>query len=172
MATDLEIIEQSAKQMSEFRLPRWKELPDLDIYMDQLISLISRYFEKYPGYEEKLLTSSMVNNYVKQKIMPAPVKKKYNRVHIASLIAINLLKSSIPVARVGEIISESIESGENLEAMYDSFCESFESTCASVAESATKTAKRDSSISSAITMAAIRSSAEQSLALDLIKNRQ
>ena len=38
------IVRQTAENMAGMRLPRWKDLPDLDIYMDQVLSLISRYF--------------------------------------------------------------------------------------------------------------------------------
>ena len=171
MATEKEIITLSASQMAGFKLPRWRDLPDLDIYMDQLISLISKYFRDYPGYEEKSLTSSMVNNYVKQGIIPAPVSKKYNRVHLAALIVIIILKSSIPIARVGEVISEGLGAEESPEVLFDLFCDSFEKTCKSVADAALSRAEKDSSLSRTIAVAAIKSSAEQSLALDLIANK-
>lgn len=169
MASQKEIITASANKLSQFRLPRWNELPDLDIYMDQLISLISRYFKDYPGYEEKSLTSSMVNNYVKQGTMPSPVSKKYNRVHLASLIVINILKTSIPIARVGELISESLRSDKSPAEQYDLFCDSFEYACNEAAQAAVKS---DDDLSGTITKAALRASAEQSLSLDMIKNRE
>ena len=172
MPAEKEIIAISANQMAVFKLPRWRDLPDLDIYMDQLISLVARYFKDYPGYEEKSLTSSMVNNYVKQGIMPAPVSKKYNRTHLASLIVINILKTSIPIARVGDIIAEALDSEESPEELFDLFCDSFEKACLSVSDAALSRLDLERSLSRTITMAAIMSSAEQSLALDLIANRQ
>jgi hypothetical protein len=64
------------ESLLEFHLPRWEELPTLELYMDQVITLIDQYLspviqtEKHP-----LLTSSMVNNYVKKGMIPAPEKK-------------------------------------------------------------------------------------------------
>ena len=46
-------------------LPRWAELPDLELYMDQVLSLIERYLGSDPGFDRRGLTASMVNNYVK-----------------------------------------------------------------------------------------------------------
>ena len=71
---------------SEKTLPKWEELPDIELYMDQVIALTNRYLGNRT--KEKMLTSSMVNNYVKMKVMRAPVKKKYTRVHLIYLIVI------------------------------------------------------------------------------------
>ena len=58
-------------------LPLWSELPDLELYMDQVISFITRYFDESTA--EKLITPSMVNNYVKLGTIPAPVKSGTGR---------------------------------------------------------------------------------------------
>ena len=84
------------ERMADYRLPRWEELPDLELYMDQVLSLVERYLGDYPGFEERRLTASMVNNYVKMGVMPPPVKKRYSRVHLAYLLMICLLKAALP----------------------------------------------------------------------------
>ena len=89
-----------AAPLAARKLPRWEELPDLDLYMDQVLSLIHRYLGREESPDGKVLTSSMVNNYVKMRLMPAPEKKKYSRVHLAYLIAICVLKTSLPMAAV------------------------------------------------------------------------
>lgn len=81
-------------------LPAWEELPDLELYMDQVLSLVSRYLA---AGDEKVLTASMVNNYVKQKLLPPPVNKRYNRSHIASLLMLCILKSVLPIAAVQQL---------------------------------------------------------------------
>ena len=58
---------QILNRFSNIRLPEWDELPDLDLYMDQVISLLQRYLGQFPSPDEKGITSSMINNYVKQK---------------------------------------------------------------------------------------------------------
>ena len=89
-----------------FRLPGWDELPKIALYMDQVIGLINQYlgFFVYDPSEEKLLTPSMVNNYVKQRLLPPPVRKKYARKHIALLIMICTLKQSIGMSAVAGML--------------------------------------------------------------------
>ena len=88
-------------------LPLWSELPDIDLYMDQLTSLVNRYM----GYttKERMLTASMVNNYVKMKVMPAPVKKKYGREHLMYLIVICILKQVMPLSSVEVVLRDALE---------------------------------------------------------------
>ena len=71
------------------RLPQWKELPDLALYMDQVVSLGNRYLEPLISGP---ITASMVNSYVKKGLMPKPIKKKYSQEHVASLILITIMK--------------------------------------------------------------------------------
>lgn len=86
------------------RLPRWDELPDIELYMDQVIALMTKYMQGF-AEGDKLLTPSMVNNYVKMGIMPAPVKKKYSRSHLAHLIIICVMKQVIPMTLIQSFIS-------------------------------------------------------------------
>ena len=156
-----------SEALSPLHLPRWKELPDLDIYMDQVLSLLSRYLRDLPGLEEKGLTASMVNNYVKQGILPAPVGKRYNRMHLACLIIITILKSVLPIGSIGRIIAWELEGGRPCDELYERFCDTFESTNRSAAESAADPADGET-VSRAIFRAAIRSQAEQALSLRLL----
>lgn len=123
----------SVEHIANMQLPRWRDLPDLEIYMDQVLSLISRYFENYPGFDSRGLTSSMVNNYVKLGVIPPPVKKKYARSHLACLIIICILKSVLPISLVSRMIMEKIECGSSYESLYDSFCDLFECSVSSAA---------------------------------------
>ena len=66
------------QEILEFHCPRYNELPGLDLYMDQVLSVIEEVMKPFHP-EEKAMTSSMVNNYVKQKIVTPPVNKKYSR---------------------------------------------------------------------------------------------
>lgn len=92
--------------MYDFRLPDWNELPKIALYMDQVIGLINQYlgFFVYDPGDEKLLTPSMVNNYVKQRLLPPPVRKKYGRKHIALLIMICTMKQTIGMAAVAGML--------------------------------------------------------------------
>lgn len=149
-----------AGSLGERKLPRWNELPDLDLYMDQVLSLVHRYLGNEEAPDGKGLTSSMVNNYVKLKIMPAPEKKKYNRIHLAYLLAICVLKTSLPMAAVQDLLTRAMEehSGETL---YNEFCDLYEQSGRDVLASHSAPGQSDSSV---ILHAALRAQAEQTLA--------
>ena len=70
--------------MLHYELPDWEGLPDLELYMDQVVALITRYLEILPraGATDGVVTPSAINNYVRMRVMPAPVRKKYTRVHL------------------------------------------------------------------------------------------
>ena len=69
------------------KLPYWDELPEIDLYMDQVIALMDKYLSFHKTDDNTtIVTHSMINNYVKLGMMPAPIKKKYSREHIAYLI--------------------------------------------------------------------------------------
>jgi DNA-binding transcriptional MerR regulator len=107
--------------MNDFRLPDWDELPRIKLYMDQMIGLITQFlgFFVYDPGEEKLLTPSMVNNYVKMRLLPPPVKKKYSRKHIALLIMICTFKQSLSMAAVEQMLPPDDE--EKIRADYERF---------------------------------------------------
>ncbi len=88
-------------RLNNAHLPRWEELPDFNIYMDQLISLLEKYLSFIVvDQDERIITRSMINNYVKLKLINKPVKKQYNRVHLATLIAITILKQVLTISEI------------------------------------------------------------------------
>ncbi len=125
-----------AKTADNFSLPLWSELPDIDLYMDQVTSQLCKYFAPLQvNKEETSVTASMVNNYVKQNLLPSPVKKKYNRTHLAHLVVICLLKQVFSIPDVKSLIDE-IFNGLNTEQMqkvYDDFCKAQASAYVSTA---------------------------------------
>jgi len=93
--------------METFSLPDWNTLPDLGLYMDQVLLLMGQYLGplmKNP--DEKALTASIINNYVRMKIMPPPVKKKYARKHLAYLVMILVLKQSLSISSIQRMLPE------------------------------------------------------------------
>lgn len=114
-----------ANDLKGFRLPRWDELVQFEIYSDQLIQLVNNYLNLLIINEEDLLTSAKINNYVKLKLMPKPHKKKYTRVHIAYLIAITALKQVMTIEQVNAGINYQAEIS-GLRAAYNDFCEEIE----------------------------------------------
>ena len=101
-------MEKNLKEILNSRkIPLWNELPELDLYMDQIIVLM----EKYLGTtaKDKLITSSMINNYVKLGIIPPPQKKKYSKIHIAYLIIICSLKQVMPIPDIKILIDDKLK---------------------------------------------------------------
>lgn len=108
--------------MKAYALPEWDDLPDFGLYMDQVVALLSRYLDFIPDTDgsEKPITVSTVNNYVRLKIMPAPEKKKYNRIHLAYLLMICTLKQNLSIAYVQRVIPMGL-SEEEVCARYRAF---------------------------------------------------
>lgn len=91
--------------LERYDLPDWDSLPQLDLYMDQVILLLNRYLAPMErDGEEKGVTASIINNYVRMKVMPPPVKKRYSRVHLAYLIIICTLKQSLSISSIQRLL--------------------------------------------------------------------
>ncbi len=134
-----------AKELSAVHLPRWEELPALSLYMDQVLLYINdtlAFLNVAPGTssgrsknDDKLLTSAMINNYVKQHFVPKPEKKRYQREHIACLIAYVLLKPVLPLNDIQKGIYLLLELNEyNFQRAYDTFCMQLEAGLQYVAD--------------------------------------
>ena len=95
----------AAQIARQFHIPRWEQLPSIDLYMDQLLVYIANSLGAYFACTGTAgLTKSMVNNYVKMGAVPPPVKKKYSKAHIAHLLIICFLKQILPISMICEII--------------------------------------------------------------------
>ncbi len=111
---------------SLFHIPRWKELPQIELYMDQLIRFVNNCFE--PVAEDialQPLTKSMINNYVKAKIVEAPVKKQYSTLSVAMVIVVYLIKNCYTTEDAGQLIKLGLGL-EDIPLTYDRFCDAVE----------------------------------------------
>ncbi len=114
------------ESIMKIHIPRWNELPEIDLYLDQVVSYLEKYLEQYNvTKEDKIITKTMINNYVKLGIMPAPEKKKYSREHIAYLMVICVLKQVYSINDIGKLISLTIQYFE-LSKAYNRFCANLE----------------------------------------------
>ena len=148
------------------KLPRWQELPDLGLYMDQVLYLIGLYQPACAQETGQALTASMVHNYVKLKVMPPPDKKKYNRVHLAYLIMICQLKPVLPLNGIAALIREELQT-RPMEALYDAFCMERERTRAAVEARLARDSGRKEELPDVFS-AALMSAAERQAALQLM----
>lgn len=117
------------KEISDFHLPRWIELPNIDLYIDQLVSFLEQYLFGYikseNEKEEKIITKTMINNYVKHGVIEPPINKKYNKEHMASLFVIFVLKQVYSISDIKKLIHFAIETS-SIEDAYDRFCSELE----------------------------------------------
>ena len=105
-----------------FSLPRYRELPSVGLYLDQTVQLVNSCFRGFPGVE---LTPSMVSNYVKKGVISHPVKKKYSREQLASLIYIVLSKNVLSLENIDTLFQMQRAHCTAAEA-YDYFCDEME----------------------------------------------
>ena len=96
-----ETIESLRRSVQEYSLPKYEEIPDIGLYLEQVTKYISEFTEPLG---QSSLTGSMVSNYVKKGIIVSPVKKQYNRDQIAHLIFIALAKSILSLDDLQQFI--------------------------------------------------------------------
>ena len=108
-------------------LPAWEAIPNFGVYMDQVVTLLEQYFSYLPEGGERIVSSSAINNYVRLKIMPAPVKRKYYRIHLAYLLMILPMKQSISISDIPRILP--VDTDENgVRAAYEDYAAQFRKT--------------------------------------------
>lgn len=108
-----------------FHCPRYDEFPTVELYAEQVLSLMREYLTLFTPEGQVLLTSNMINNYVKQKIVKPPVNKKYDRVHLAYFMVVCIFKGFMNISELCEGL-EFILSKHTVKEAYDIFCEELE----------------------------------------------
>lgn len=102
-----------------------EQIPSIDLYMDQVTSLMEERLKKVKRHQDdKVLTKTMINNYAKAKILPAPDKKKYSKEHMFILLFIYYYKSVLSLGDIATILDPLINryfknpEGLNVEDIY------------------------------------------------------
>lgn len=111
----------SADGVSLFRLPRFSEIPNVGLYLEQTTKYINGYLAPI-GFE---ITSSMIKNYVKMGLVKNPEHKQYFADHIGHLIAITVLKNVISLENISALFVLQLKEYPDPVA-YDYFCIEFE----------------------------------------------
>ena len=121
------------KQRREKERPAaWHELPDISLYMDQIISYMPRQLIHFD--DRDTLTSAMVNNYIKDGIVPRAEGKRYSPTHLAYLTAVCALKKVLSVRDISNLIHSGEELGMDAEAMYGYFLRKLDKALADTAD--------------------------------------
>lgn len=102
-----ELVQSVLEQVENFNI---NDLPNIDLYMDQVTTYLNNKFSGVKRYEDdKLLTKTMINNYAKSHLLPSPEKKKYSKDHIITLTMIFFFKNLISINDVTTILTPLLE---------------------------------------------------------------
>ena len=114
-------IQNALAPIRQYRPVAWEQIPDLGLYMDQVVTFITRVYEPLYGQDiHGYLSPSMINNYVKSKLIPRPTGKKYSRAQIALLTMIVALKQTCSMEDIRRLLP--LDDGQGVESLYNTFC--------------------------------------------------
>ena len=108
--------------IKDFSLPRYSDIPNVGLYLEQVVKYISEYLEPLGSFS---LTASMVSTYVKKDLIGNPVKKQYDREQIARLFFVAVAKNVLSMEDIRLLFEMQHETYEPRRA-YDYFCSEFE----------------------------------------------
>lgn len=116
---DKNTLEKLIKELQNFTQLKLENIPDIDLYMDQ----VTTFIEDKLGYlkrnkEDNTITKTMINNYTKAGILMPPKKKKYSKQHMILIILTYYLKQILSISDIQNLFSpivNSIMSGEDHE---------------------------------------------------------
>ena len=116
-------VEGIAREMSRAPQIQPEEIPDLEIYMDQLTTYLDKRLSFYSREAEApFITRSMVNNYSKARLLPPPVSKRYSRIHMMVLSLICQLKRLFTIQDLGRLLAP-VSQEKQTEGLYRLFLE-------------------------------------------------
>ena len=107
-----------------------EDIPNIDLYMDQVTTFMDEHLAACKRLDDdKILTKTMINNYTKNDFLPPPVKKKYSKEHILTLVFIYYFKSVLSISDIQNVLNPLTDryfgkkSSPTLEEIYDGiFC--------------------------------------------------
>ena len=108
--------------ISGFRLPRFNEITNVGLYLEQTVKFVNSYLAPLGGAD---ITGSMISNYVKQKLVPNPVKKQYYTEHIAVIMFIAIAKTVTSLDDIRLLLTLQ-NSAYPVDKAYDHFCDRLE----------------------------------------------
>lgn len=142
-----EELKKMMEEISKISYIRPNEVPNIELYMDQVTTFMDQHLEGTKRYsEDKLLTKTMINNYTKNDLLPSPVKKKYSKDHMILLIFIYYMKNFLSITDIRSLLHPMTEmffdgKGEiDLEEIYQEIFDIQEEQSLSVAKDIVKKA--------------------------------
>ena len=108
-----------SERMAHVHISRISELPRIELYLDQVLAIVAGELAPVMLPGEVAITGSMVNNYVKQKVVPAPRRKRYTRRHVASLLFVTAMKRVYSIGQIASMMGMIDRSDVDVSALYD-----------------------------------------------------
>ena len=108
----------------EIKLPRYRDLPDLPLYANQMIAVSERILKELMA-EEKVPTASMLHNYIVMGLISPPEGKYYKREHLSRLLVICAFKDIFALQEIDALFALQRRYCST-EMAYDTFCSEFE----------------------------------------------
>ena len=100
------MIESILDSLSKMEYVKSSKIPNIDLYMDQVLTFMNGHLENVKRYEsDKVMTKTMINNYAKNHLLPAPEKKKYTKEHIMVLMFIYYFKNILSIGDIQSILN-------------------------------------------------------------------
>lgn len=109
-----------SSSLTAYRPVSWAQLPDLGLYMDQVILYLEQNCRPLAAGQGSFITPAMVNNYVKCGLLPRPLGKKYLRAHLAQLVMLCTIKPVATVEEMKRLFDPADHAG--IEQRYAEFC--------------------------------------------------
>ncbi len=116
------IDENKLNSIKNFRMPRYQELPDVGLYLEQTAKYINGFLAPLGCME---ITTSMISNYVKKKLIDGPIKKQYYADQIAYLFFIAIAKNILSMENIRHLFERQKETYTS-QIAYDYFCSELE----------------------------------------------
>lgn len=163
-------LEQLKEKLEHARPVAWNDLPDIALYMDQVISYMPRQLIHFG--EGEMLTSAMVNNYIKDGVVPRADGKRYGPVHLGYLTAVCVMKRVLAVKEIRAMF-DAVPGSKEPEAIYNYFTQALDTALSETAQSLNPQTREEDLPKLALDLA-LRSYADQLACvrvLDIIRQR-
>ena len=114
------------KKLKSIDYIKTEDIPNIGLYMDQVTTFMDKQLEACKRHDEdKILTKTMINNYAKNHLLPAPEKKKYSKEHVLTLLFIYYFKNLLSISDIQTLLNPLTDhyfgnkDGFNMEDIYN-----------------------------------------------------
>ena len=100
-----DLLNSISKSISRIDYVKSTDIPNIDLYMDQVTSFMEKQLKSTKrNADDKVLTKTMINNYAKNDLLPAPTKKKYSKEHLLLLTFIYYFKNILSMKDIETLL--------------------------------------------------------------------